>query len=614
MSEAKLNYESHLVSTFAVNKNYKIFNYLHSLTTQNTLPATVCSGSLTASSDVDKANLFNQYFHSVFTRSNYSLPSLQDPSADDVFINEITISESDVYEALATLDPNKAMGIDGIGPNVLKFCATSLCGPIHHLFSLCVHFQSIPAEWHVHCITPIFKSGDKSKVQNYRPISLLCSISKVFEKLIYNNVIDHVSSFISDFQFGFHQHYSTTHQLLLFLSSIFNSFGQRSQTDCIYQDLRKAFDTVPHNELLFKLWSIGITGNLWELFRSYLSFRSQCISINGILSDNLPVISGVPQGSILGPILFLIYVNDLPSIASSSTALMFADDNVTKCYRSISCPDDCLLLQQDLDSISDWCATWNLSFNSNKCATIHFSHSSPSTISTYCLNGDLISDTDHHRDLGIIMSSDLSWSNHYDSISAKAYKTLGLIRCSFYHTSSIYTKKVLYTSIIRPQILYGSQIWRPYLIKDIISIENIQRRATKFILNDFVSDYKFRLASLHILPLSLSMELNDIIFMVKCLQSSSCCINIHNYITFSSSATRSACSHKMIHSISSTNHSRNFYFNCIPRLWNALPSIDLELSIPVIKDQLQKFFWSYFDSNFDPCSFHLVCPCNKCYL
>ena len=137
MSEAKLNYESHLVSTFAVNKNYKIFNYLHSLTTQNTLPATVCSGSLTASSDADKANLFNQYFHFVFTRSNYSLLSLQDPSADDVFMNEITISESDVYEALAALDPNKAMGIDGIGPNVLKFCATSLCGPIHHPFSLC---------------------------------------------------------------------------------------------------------------------------------------------------------------------------------------------------------------------------------------------------------------------------------------------------------------------------------------------------------------------------------------------------------------------------------------------------------------------------------------------
>ena len=133
-----------------------------------------------------------------------------------------------------------------------------------------------------------------------------------------------------------------------------------------------------------------------------------------------------------------------------------------------------------------------------------------------------------HRDLGVIMSGDLSWSKHYDYISAKAYKTLGLIHCSFCHTSSIPTKRALYMSIIRPQILYGSQIWHPHLIKDITEIENIQRCASKFNLNDFLSGYKSRLSSLHILPFMLPMELNDIIFMVRCLQSSHCCINIHS--------------------------------------------------------------------------------------
>ena len=615
IAEAKLNYESHLVSTFAANKNYKIFNYMHCLTTHNSLPATIRSDSSEASSDMEKANLFNQYFHSVFTRRNYSLPSLQDFPVNGVSISEITFSESDVYEVLAALDPNKAMGIDGIGPNVLKYCAISLCRPIHHLFSLCVRLHSIPAEWCLHCIIPIFKSGDKSLVHNYRPISLLCSISKVLERLIYNNIIDHVSSCISDSQFGFLQHHSTIHQLLLFLCTTFNSFDQRSKTDCIYLDLRKAFDTVPHNELLFKFWSIGITGSLWELFQSYLWSRSQCVSINNSLSDKLPVISGVPQGSILGPILFIIYINDLPSTVSSSIILMFADD--TKCYRPISCPNDSLLLQRDLDSISEWRAAWNLSFNSTKCAALHFSRSPSSSSSTYYLNGDSISDMVCHRDLGVIMSRDLSWSNHYDYISAKAYKTLGLIRHSFHHISSISTKRTLYISLIRPQILYGSQIWRPHLIKDIIKIENIQRRASKFIPNDFLSDYKSRLTSLHILPLMLSMELNDIIFMVSCLQSSHCCIDIHSLISFSSSDTRSASSHKMIHSISSTNHSRHFFFNQIPRLWNALPSIDLDLSINTIKKQLTKFFWVYFTNNFDPsnpCSFHFVCPCSKCSL
>ena len=294
---------------------------------------------------------------------------------------------------------------------------------------------------------------------------------------------------------------------------------------------------------------------------------------------------------------------------------MFADD--TKCYRPISCPNDSLLLQRDLDSISEWCAAWNLSFNSTKCAALHFSCSPSSSSSTYYLNGDSISDMVCHRDLGVIMSRDLSWSNHYDYISAKAYKTLGLIRRSFHHISSISTKRTLYISLIRPQILYGSQIWRPHLIKDIIKIENIQRRASKFILNDFLSDYKSRLTSLHILPLMLSMELNDIIFMVRCLQSSHCCIDIHSLISFSSSDTRSASSHKMIHSISSTNHSRHFFFNRIPRLWNALPPIDLDLSINTIKKQLTKFFWVYFTNKVDPsnpCSIHFVCPCSKCSL
>ena len=152
--------------------------------------------------------------------------------------------------------------------------------------------------------------------------------------------------------------------------------------------------------------------------------------------------------------------------------------------------------------------------------------------------------------MSILGFCSISWSNHYDYISAKTYKTLGLIRHSFHHTSSIPTKGTLYISIIRPQILYGFKIWRPHLIKDITKIENIQRCPSKFILNDFLSYYKFRLTSLHILPLMLSVELNDVIFMVRCLQSSHYCIDIHSLISFSSSDTRSASSHKMIHFIS----------------------------------------------------------------
>ena len=166
-------------------------------------------------------------------------------------LSDISFSDLDVYSALTTLNPSKAMGIDGIGPRILN-----LYQPIHHLFLLSLSQHYLPEEWRVHRITPIYKSGDKSSVTNYRPISLLCTLSKVLERIIYNAIIDFVANSISPYQFGFLQKHSTLQRLLLFLNNIVN------YTDVVYLDFKKAFDSVAHNELLVKLWSFGITGNL----------------------------------------------------------------------------------------------------------------------------------------------------------------------------------------------------------------------------------------------------------------------------------------------------------------------------------------------------------------
>ena len=251
--------------------------------------------------------MFITFFHSVFTHSLFSLPPLDELPIPDSTITDISISESDVHKALSSLNTTKAMGIDGIGPKLLKHCALALYKPIHHIFMLSISHFYVPKDWRLHLITPyLHKSGDKSSVKNYRPISLLCTISKVLEKIIYDKIVSFVSQSISPLQFGFRPKHSTLQQLLLFVNSICESFSSKSQTDVIYLDFKKAFDSVAHNKLLVKLWSFGITGNLWWWFRGYLSSRHQCVIINRCISDLLPVISGVPQGSILRPLLFLM--------------------------------------------------------------------------------------------------------------------------------------------------------------------------------------------------------------------------------------------------------------------------------------------------------------------
>ena len=300
--------------------------------------------------------------------------------------------------------------------------------------------------------------------------------------------------------------------------------------------------------------------------------------------------------------------------------LLFADD--TKCLSPISSPLDCQLLQSDLDKLSNWSFEWRLLFNESKCTLLSFSsndYSSPNIFPYYINNCEITSCT-HHKDLGITMSCDLSWSMHIAQISSKAYRILGLLRRTFSATNSITTRKSLYISLVRSQLLYGSQIWRPVLIKDIKSLEQIQRRATKFILNGHYTDYKSRLLKLHLLPLMMTLELQDILFFVRSLKQSalnSSSFNISQYTSFSSNATRSGSHNKLIQPLVKTNRFKNFYFNRLPHLWNALPPIDLQLSYESIKIKLTALLWNSFVQNFDsnnPCSYHFCCPCSKCSL
>ena len=381
-------------------------------------------------------------------------------------------------------------------------------------------------------------------------------------------------------------------------------------TDVIYLDLSKAFDSVPHNELLVKLWSSGITGHLWNWFRFYLTNRSQVVCINHQYSDPLPVLSGVPQGSILGPMLFITYINDMSAWAHFSKLLFFADD--TKCYKSIHNLSDSYLLQEDLNSLATWSSINHIYFNSSKTVLLRFCSKLPSIHFDYVLDNQQLRLKDSHWDLGVIISSNLTWTAHHNCITADAYRILSLIRRTFRHTTSIGAKKFLYLSLVKSRLTYCSQLWRPYLLKEITKLEKVQRRATKYILNDFSLKYKSRLSSLRILPLMMTF---DIIFFIKSVKSPTTAFNINNFVEFRFSSSRSSSGHKLIHRLSYSNTTRHFYFNRLPRLWNSLPFIDLNLSVEIIKKQLKRFYWSHFLQHFDSsnlCTFHYLCPCSKC--
>ena len=375
IANSKLNLQRKAIITFRHNPS-RLFQHIKNLTTNSSIP-TIIHGSSAITNPVDKATLFNNHFNSTFTRSTYQLPPTSHLPTPSNHLSTIDIDEADVLTALSNLNAFKSQGTDNLSPLILKRCATHLAGPITKIFQTSLNTCTIPAEWKIHKIIPIHKSGDTSNVSNYRPISLLCIISKVLEAIVYLKIIDFIRPKIQSNQFGFQQNRSCLSQLLSSYWEAFSALDEGNYCDLIFLDFSKAFNSVPHNELLQKLWAIGITGPLWHWFQNYLTNRYHYVCIDGESSPLLPVLSGVPQGSILGPMLFRIYINDLPNAISHATSYLFADD--TKLLKSISTHNDSLVLQHDIDALVAWSRKWNLPLNQHKSVAMRLTLTSNSS-------------------------------------------------------------------------------------------------------------------------------------------------------------------------------------------------------------------------------------------
>ena len=313
----------------------------------------------------DKAKLFNDFF-----AKQCSLLLNDSVLPDFHFITEkridlVNISDEDILSLIRKLNPNKASGSDGISGQMLKICDTSVVLPLKIIYANILDSSVYPDMWKVADVTLIFKKEDKQLVKNYRPISLLPICGKIFEKLIFNRLYLYLSSncLITKNQSGFIPGDSCTNQLLFLINEIHEAFENPSSLEvrAVFLDISKAFDKVWHEGLIFKLKQNGVSGKLLKFFESYLTDRKQRVALNGSYSNYANIESGVPQGSVLGPLLFLVYINDLESNIIANVKF-FADD--TMLYSVVHNPyKSASDLNHDLEIISEWAYQWKMSFN-----------------------------------------------------------------------------------------------------------------------------------------------------------------------------------------------------------------------------------------------------------
>lgn len=324
--------------------------------------------NVTRSNVNEICDLFADFFEGVYrnehTKHNLHLSSKH---ADLIDIGNITLTEEEVRKGLSSINSKKSCGPDLVPPIVLKSCAQSLTTPLCYLFNTSLKVFEFPSLWKFSTISVIFKSGLRRQVDNYRGVAILPALSKVFETVVCRILSDKLRKTISDFQHGFMRGRSICTNLLSFTSDVINTIESGKQVDVIYTDFSKAFDRVQHSVLIKKLRHLGIHSSMLKWIESYLSNRTQQVKILGCSYRTFMAKSGIPQGSILGPLLFILFINDVVDVFHYVKCLLFADD--LKLYMPIASAEDVCKLQADINRLTEWCSSNLLYLNVNKCTT-----------------------------------------------------------------------------------------------------------------------------------------------------------------------------------------------------------------------------------------------------
>ena len=488
------NYESQLAKH--VTQNPKVFwKYVSSKTKVKARVETLSRGDGTSAiTSEEKAEVLNNFFSKVFTEEDTSDIPEVDPKFNGEPLTSITVQEEEIRRRLEALNCSKSPGPDGLHPRVLKELATPLCTVFKMMFQRSIDTGVLPAKWKEGNVVPIFKKGNRGLPGNYRPVSLTSIVCKLLESLVRDRLLDHFleNDLLTNDQFGFLPGRSCALQLLLVIEEWLTILDRKGAVDVVYLDFQKAFDRVPHQRLLRKLEAYGIGGDLLRWVSAFLTNRRQRVMVEGVCSNWTRVGSGIPQGSVLGPLLFLVFINDLPE-AVRSRSMLFADD--TKLYQEVTSLQDKTLLQQDIDALGHWADRWQLPFNQEKCKLMHLGSSNEHF--TYQMKGSTLAQVHTEKDLGLVIDEDLKFHEQVAAAVGRANRVLGLVKRSFKALDSR-SLPLLYRTLVRPHLEYANVVWGPTFRSDQDAIERVQRRATKLVRPLRHLQYQDRLRALNL--------------------------------------------------------------------------------------------------------------------